>query len=52
MSLRFAEPVGRVIRLWLKSRNYEKILSLVLKSNYSATVGRAKIRQNSKFDKT
>ena len=30
MSLRFAEPVGRVIRFWLKSKKYEKILSVVL----------------------
>ena len=48
MSLKFAEPVGRAISWWLKSRNYEKFS---IKSNYSAIVGRAKIRQNSKFDK-
>ena len=48
MSLKFAEPVGRAISWWLKSRNYEKFS---IKSNYSVIVGRAKIRQNSKFDK-
>ena len=49
MSLKFAEPVGRAISWWLKSRNYEKFS---IKSNYSVIVGRAKIRQNTKFEKT